>query len=347
MNGVNKLLRLFSFITLIFLSQLLLSQEKFRVVFYNVENLYDTKDNPETNDDDLTPDGQLHWTNYRYWQKLNNISEAISSVGNGFPPALVGLAEVENDSVLFDLTRRASLRKHKYEYIITESKDFRGSNTALLYQRDQIRILSRVSYTPHIDSVKTTRDILHVTGRVVNGDILDVFVCHFPSRNEGIKRTRPYRIKCADLLRQKVDSLFRVRQKANIIIMGDFNDYPGDISLKDTLRAQQLQSVISDSELYNLFFDKSLMKNRPIGSYKYRGKWNYIDQLIVSGNLLDSQSGTYIINKEACVHSADFLLHKDSEKHGGLKPFRTYSGWKYLGGYSDHLPVYLDLQIIE
>ncbi|GAB6120602.1 endonuclease/exonuclease/phosphatase family protein [Dysgonomonas termitidis] len=346
MSRLNKFRKILQgIILLLIISIQANAQENFRIMFYNVENMYDIKDNPGTNDDDLTPSGQLHWTNRRYWKKLNDIGTVIASAGDKYPPALVGICEVENDSVLFDLTKRAGLRKHKYEYIITNSKDNRGSNTALLYQRDQIKIISKRSYTPTLqsDPMKTTRDILHVTGRVINDEILDIFVCHFPSRREGIKRTRPDRIRCAELLRQKTDSLFRIRKKANIIIMGDFNDYPNDISLSESLGAHSIKSPVSDKNLYNMFYHYSGEKNA--GSYKYRGKWNFIDQFIISGNLLNLSSKISIKGKEAHVYPASFLLHDDNKKYGGQKPFRTYSGFKYLGGYSDHLPVYMDLII--
>ena len=334
------------FLYLLFISVFSVSvkaQEKFRIMFYNVENMYDTKDNPDKNDDDLTPTGQLRWTNYKYWKKLNNISKVISAVGNGYPPAIVGLSEVENDSVLFDFTKKTSLRKHKYEYIGTYSKDIRSSNVALLYQRDQIKIISKKTYTPVIDSVRTTRDILHVTGKVVNGKILDIFVCHFPSRSEGIKRTRPFRIACAKLLKQKTDSLLRIRKGVNIIIMGDFNDYPNDISLSETLQAKPIVENVSENELYNMFYNK--MADKSIGSYKYRGKWNYIDQFIVSGHLLNPANKVSIREKDAYVFIEEYLLTPDNKKYGGTKPLRTYSGFKYLGGYSDHLPIYMDLVI--
>jgi hypothetical protein len=346
MNGTGKRIKAL-LVAIILLASCLPAgaQENFRVMFYNVENMYDTKDNPDTHDDDFTPGGQLHWTNRRYWKKLNDISKVISSVGGKYPPALIGVCEVENDSVLFDLTKRADLRKHKYEYIITKSKDGRGSNVALLYQRDQIKITSKKFYTPVLKSnaLKTTRDILHVTGKVVNDEILDIFVCHFPSRRDGISRTRPDRIQCAELLKQKTDSIFRIRKKANIIIMGDFNDYPNDTSLSEILAAHGLTGSISDRRLYNMFYHRVHEKNA--GSYKYRGKWNFLDQFIVSGNLLSPSSGISIKGKEAHVYSAAFLLHDDNKKYGGQKPFRTYSGFKYPGGYSDHLPVYMDLII--
>ncbi|WP_242034415.1 hypothetical protein [Dysgonomonas sp. BGC7] len=349
MNGASKSIFLLPF--LFFLSgQISHAQERFRVMFYNTENLYDTKNNPNTSDDDLTPEGNLRWNKYRYWKKLHDISKVISSVGSGHPPALVGLCEVENDSVLFDLTKRAALQRHKYEYIITNSKDSRGSNVALLYQRDQIKIIGTKSYTPVIyetqDSVVTTRDILHVTGKVVNGETIDIFICHFPSRSKGIKKSRPYRITCAKLLRQKTDSLFSIRKRANIIIMGDFNDYPYDTSIKDTLNTFGTDPSPDKSKLYNLFYHQATEKKEDTGSYKYRGKWNYIDQFIVSGNLLNINNIS-IKENTAHVYNADFLLETDNNKYGGSKPFRTYSGYKYLGGFSDHLPIYFDLLIKE
>lgn len=341
MNGLS---RSFAFVCLWFLLQSVTAQENFRIMFYNVENMYDTKDNPHTYDDDLTPDGNLHWTNYRYWQKLNNISKVVSMVGEGKPPAIIGLCEVENDSVLFDLAKRAALQRHKYEYIITTSKDIRGSNVALLYQRDQIKILSKRSYRPLLaDFDRTTRDILHVTGKLVNGEILDLFVCHFPSRSEGIKKTRPFRIRCAELLKEKSDSILLIRKNANIIIMGDFNDYPHDVSMTETLNAHSLKAEPLSQNLYNMFCYETKEKNA--GSYKYRGKWNFLDQFVVSGYLLGKLSKVSIKDKIAYVYSADFLLENDNKKYGGLKPFRTYSGYRYLGGYSDHLPIYMDLSV--
>ena len=221
-------------------------------MFYNPENLYDTQNNPDTNDDDLTPEGNLHWSGQRYWDKLKNVSKVIYAVGENYAPALIGICEVENKSVLHHLTTQTSLRKDKYEYVITDSKDHRGSNIALLYQRDQMRLISKKSYRPVIDSVKTTRDILHVTGRVVNGDLLDIFVCHFPSRSEGIKKSTPYRTICAQLLKQKTDSLFKIRKKANIIVMGDFNDYPDNASLYQILGAKGINDSVTNKALFRI-----------------------------------------------------------------------------------------------
>ncbi|WP_255489722.1 endonuclease/exonuclease/phosphatase family protein [Dysgonomonas sp. 25] len=321
------------------------AQGDFRIMFYNVENLFDTKDNPNTNDDAFLPEGTQRWSNYRYWEKLKAVSNVIDSVGNGYPPALVGMCEVENDSVLFDLCKRSPLRKHKYEYLISQSKDNRGINVALLYQRDEMKVLSTKEYTPVFDdSTKHTRNILHVTGLIVNRDTLDVFVCHFPSRNEGIKRTQPYRIIAAKLLRKQVDKVLAKRRNPNVIIMGDFNDYPDDVSMQHILEAQSLHKKKETNNLYNLFLHRIDDKNQ--GSYRYRGKWQYVDQFVVSGNLLKGRSKTQVKDFSAHIYKADFLLEEDV-KYGGAKPFRTYSGYKYLGGTSDHLPIYMDLIIKE
>lgn len=320
------------------------AQRGFRVMFYNVENLFDTKDNPLKNDDAFTPRGNQRWYNSRYWKKLHDVSKVITSIGEGYPPALVGLCEVENDSVLYDLTKRASLNRHKYSYVITDSKDDRGMNVALLYQRDEMKVLGKRAYTPVFeeDKNKKTRDILHVVGKVVSGDTLDIFVCHFQSRVEGIKKTRPYRIQIAKLLKQKTDSLFRVRKKANIIVMGDFNDYPNDESLSVTLGAGSIKGNVAPKKLYNLFYHR--VGEKDVGTYRYRGKWNYLDQFIVSGSLLGKSRTINIKENTAHIYTSGFLMEKDN-KYGGEKPFRTYSGFKYLGGVSDHLPIYLDLII--
>lgn len=319
-------------------------QENFRVMFYNVENLFDVKDNPEKNDDDFLPDGFMKWTSWKYWEKLKNIARVITAVGEMQSPAIVGMCEIENDSVIFDLTKRSPLRNQQYEYIVTNSPDERGINLALLYQRHQFKPVEKHEYRIKFDNkaTKPSRNILHVTGKLVNGELLDVFVCHFPSRSGGEKESEPARINAAETLRSKTDSLYRVREKANIIIMGDFNDYPDNASIFKTLKARSLNYHRSDEELYNLFFHR--MKEKNFGSYKYRGQWNVLDQFIVSGFLISKKNSVLIKKNEAHVFKADFLL-QDDEKYGGKQPYRTNLGPRYIGGFSDHLPIYMDLEI--
>lgn len=340
------LLRIVICLFLLLSSGILLGQTPFRVVFYNVENLFDTKDNPNTDDDDWLPDGNQRWSNYRYWQKLKGISATIDSIGNNYPPALIGLCEVENDSVLFDLCKRSPLRKHKYRYVITKSQDARGMNVAMLYQRDEMQLLGVKEYIPEFDndSDKHSRNILHVTGLLISGDTLDVFVCHFPSRVDGIKKTKPFRMQAAKLLRRRVDDVISKRQNAHVIIMGDFNDFPDDDSMTRNLGARSKLESVYTKMLYNLFLHQA--KDSDQGSYRYRGKWQFMDQFIVTGNLLNPHNSISIKSNTAYVFRSEFLLEDDS-KFGDKKPYRTYLWRRYLGGISDHLPIYLDLNVKE
>lgn len=310
------------------------AQQPFRVMFYNVENLFDTKDDTQKNDEDFTPNGTLHWTESKYWDKLRNIARVITAVGEMQSPALVGMCEVENDSVLFDLTHRSPLRAQRYDFVMTNSPDERGIDVALLYQRDQFRLLEKHEYGISFrQPTKTTRNLLHVVGKTIGADTLDVFVCHFPSRSGGQMITEPARIDAAQLLRHKVDSLFEQRNKAHILIMGDFNDHPFDVSLSQTLDAQKVGTSTTPNALFNLIYHRE--KESDVGSYKFQGNWEVLDQIIVSPSLLDKMT-----DKNMQIFKPDFLLEEDT--NGGYKPFRTYAGKRYLGGFSDHLPVFVD-----
>lgn len=342
MSGIR--IKIFAIILFAALSiNSVIAQSNFRVMFYNVENLFDTINNPQKNDDDFLPDGNLRWNQYRYWKKLNAISQVIDSINSGYPPALIGLCEIENESILFDLTKRSKLRKHKYNYIITKSDDPRGINVALLYQRDDIKITEAHEYKPVFIGLpeSPTRNILHVTGQIENGSILDIFVCHFKSRVGGIKKTNPYRLQTAQLLKQKADSIINIRKQSYIIIMGDFNDYPDNESMRKILDGHSKNSEIKDRLLYNMFLNET--NNKEKGSYRYRQRWIFPDQFIVNGNFLKNKGVVKIKDNRANVYRANFLL-EDDPKYGGKKPYRTYSGFKYKGGYSDHLPIYFDLE---
>ncbi|RNC65143.1 hypothetical protein D7D25_08205 [Proteiniphilum sp. X52] len=314
-------------------------------MFYNVENLFDTHDDPLKEDDDFLPDGFMRWTSWKYWEKLRNITRVVTAVGGMQSPALIGLCEIENDSVLFDLTRRSSLRAQEYDYIITDSPDGRGINVALLYQRDQFKPLQTSEYEIKFRSekIRPTRNILHVTGELLNGNLLDIFVCHFPSRSGGQRESEPARVEAAALLKDKADSLLIRRENAHIVIMGDFNDHPDDKSLSQVLGAESLMSPLQRDRLYNLFRHRT--KEAEYGTYKYQGKWEILDQFIVSGNLLMEGSRIRVKGNEAHVFNAGFLL-EDDERYYGKKPYRTSAGPRYIGGFSDHLPVYMDLVLI-
>ena len=319
-------------------------QTNFRIMFYNVENLFDTFDEPGKDDNDFLPDGAMFWTVGRYRNKLNNIAKVITSAGEWESPALVGLCEVENEKVIKDLTQYSPLRKVNYRYIITNSPDSRGINVALLYQREKFKYLEHKSYTiyfPH-DVRKRTRDILHVTAQVSVRDTLDVFVCHFPSRRGGEKESEPDRLYVASVLKAKSDSLMQIRNNANILIMGDFNDEPSNRSISQILQAQPVSKDLVRQNLYNLF---SLFEKRNnTGSYKYQGQWNMIDQIIVSGNLISGDQNVRALPHTATIFSREFMM-TDDKTYGGKRPKKTYNGRRHEGGYSDHLPVVVDFVI--
>lgn len=312
-------------------------------MFYNVENLFDTKDNPLKNDNEFLPEGSMRWTPYKYWEKLRNITRVITAVGEMQSPALVGLCEVENDSVIFDLTRRSPLRAQEYEYIVTNSPDERGVNVALLYQRHQFKLIEKNEYQIVFNDKKTrpTRNILHAVGQVINGDTLDVFVCHWPSRSGGQRESEPARLDAAQLLRSKTDSLFAIRQHPHIVIMGDFNDHPNNKSLHKTLNAQSLNQPHQPHSLYNMFHHR--LRESDFGTYYFQGRWEILDQFIVSGNSLSPSNGIRIKDNAAHVFKADFLLREG--RYGNKEPFRTHLGPRYLGGFSDHLPIVMNMTI--
>lgn len=311
----------------------------YRAVFYNVENLFDTHNDPLTNDDEFTPEGLRRWTRGRYYRKINRIAQAISYIGEWESPFLVGLCEVENNLVVDDLVLHSPLRKMQYRYVMTDSPDPRGIDVALLYQRDRFRYLSHECIPVFLSEapLKRTRDILHVTGLVQTGDTLDVYVCHFPSRRGSSSATKVDRRDAALQLKQSVDTLLCQRPYAHVLLMGDFNDEPSDKNLKEVLSAKAIPLRIRPDELYNVF----LPSDRKSGSYKYQDRWFLFDQIIVSGSLLHRESSFQVLPLSATVCDSG-SLKIDDRTNGGQRPWKTHHGYTYEGGYSDHLPVYVD-----
>ena len=311
-------------------------------MFYNTENLFDTKDDTLKNDDEFLPEGDRHWDNYRFYKKLNNISKVIIAVGEWQAPAIVGLCEVENRFVLNQLVYETPLKNFGYRIIHKESPDWRGIDVAFLYRKaffiaDTFLIIPvRFSFDP--DS--RTRDILYVKGRFNDNDTIHFFVNHWPSRYGGYMETEAKRQHAALLLRNNVDSLFHLDPTSKIIIMGDFNDGPSDESIRKILMAEPgIQEEVPC--LVNLMAPYD--QDKSSGTLKYQSSWDVFDQLIVSSYSLAADSGWVVKNSRATIFRSDFLLEED-ERYLGQKPFRTYYGFKYQGGYSDHLPVWLDLE---
>lgn len=316
------------------------AQNSFRAIFYNVENLFDCTHDTLKNDREFLPGSMRAWHYGRYRHKIQNIAKTITAAGQWSAPDLVGLCEVENEQVMNDLTRHSPLKEQGYKYIMTDSPDERGIDVALLYQRGSFRLLNYRSIRIYFkeENRSPTRDILHVSGLISTQDTLDVFVVHFPSRSEGEKESEPARLFVASELKKQTDSLFLVRAHPNIIIMGDFNDYPNNRSVSEVLRAKSPDGIIIPRKLYNLMADKKG------GSYKYRGEWGILDQLIVSGFMLQNKQGLHTSPDKAGICNFPFLLEED-KTYGGTRPFRTYNGYKYNGGFSDHLPVSVNFEL--
>lgn len=270
------------------------------------------------------------------YEKLNNLTRVIVAAGGGMPPAIIGLAEVENDSIMNRWTKHTPLSRWHYRYVITDAPDARGINVALMYQPQDFRLLGNESFAVKLPKeYHVTRNLLHVWGRVVNGDTLDVIVCHLPSRFGGKKVTDKARSIAHNRLRHVMDSLSEVRLNPHLIVMGDMNDYPDS------------KSMVGDFAGYDnmMFTLQNALKNGKLsyGTHKYRGEWGYLDQFIVNKSLLDT-ANNHISVRNARSFALPFMLVPE-EKHLGVRPKRSRYGYKYEGGYSDHLPILLDLQI--
>lgn len=318
------------------------SQEKkeYTIAFYNVENLFDTINDPNTWDDDFTPEGKLKYTSKRYLKKLTNLSSVLSSIDkNGFP-SIIGLCEVENRQVVEALINQKKLKTADYAIAHTDSPDGRGIDCALLYKKSDFKCLNHdvigIQF-PNMPKFKT-RDILHVHGILGAKDTLDLFVNHWPSRIGGMEKSEKYRVFVAEQLKLAVTKLQEKNPNAKIIIMGDFNDEPTNKSAKITLGATNNKDTSNPKALYNLMYD---LKIKGKGTYNYKGNWNMLDNLIVSNSLITNTNGLHTNHQAAKIFTQEWFCYKP--KDGVLLPSRSYAGPKYFGGYSDHFPVYFQL----
>lgn len=297
----------------------------FTFVELNCENLFDCRHDSLKNDTEFLPDGSYHWTRTRYWRKLNRVGQTIIACGvkgqSWQLPDMVALCEVENDSVLHDLTRRSLLRNARYDYVMTCSPDERGIDVALVYSPFSFRLIR--SYSVRVEPIKDmrpTRDILYASGVIASGDTLHVIVAHLPSRRGGERHSRPFRMAAADRVAAVADSVYNVSKDAKIIIAGDFNDYANSASVR-MLCGKRLKDISAEAT----------GRNGAKGTYRYQGEWGSLDHILVSESLARNVVDCYI-------NDAPFLVEPD-EKYGGVKPRRNYLGPRYQNGFSDHLPL--------
>ena len=307
----------------------LCAQERIRFVSYNVENLFDCVDDTLTNDDEFLPQATRHWTPYRYWDKLQAISRTITTIGDDRAPDFVALCEVENDSVMHDLTRRSTLRTVRYSYLMTSSKDPRGIDVALMYKPTTFRPFAHKALSLSQTSSpqgQHTRDVLLVSGQLHTGDTLDIFVCHLPSRLNG-KQSARRRTSIVEHIYHAIDSLNDVRHTPRIVVMGDFNDTP---------QSEALQALSEKAGMTCITENLS-------GSYRYKGKWEQIDHIYLSPTLLHTDTTALHLAPQRAWNFAPDFLTEPEPLYGGYRPHRTYNGMRYQGGTSDHLPVCFDL----
>ena len=289
----------------------------FRIVSYNVENLFDCAADSIHDDSEFTPDGMRHWTPARYYHKREQIARTIADIGGWEGVPVVGLCEVENEQCMRDLCTQ-NLGNLPYSYIHFDSPDVRGIDVAMLYRRDLFRVLQayplRVSTA---EGERPTRDILYVSGTMLpDGDTLHLYVCHLPSQLGGASLASGLRQRAKQVIVAHTDSILQVCPKARIVVMGDMNSAP-----------QQDMNGLT-----NLM---SAKEQQGLGTYKYQGVWSCIDQFYVSAALGD--------NVQASIYDAPWLLTAD-ENYTGYKPCRTYNGYQYQrDGHSDHLPIILDI----
>lgn len=310
------------------------------VGFYNLENLFDTINDPNKNDEQFLPDGDYRWTSERYFAKLDRLSEVINEMAkmDGGLVAL-GVSEVENEQVLLDLCATERLKPYGLKVCHHESPDRRGVDVAFLYNPARLRIIDTAAFPLVVPNQPQfiSRDQWLMTGILDNTDTLYLLVNHWPSKSGGEKRSLPGRLAAGTLSHDIAADILSKHPGAKFILMGDLNDNPNSKAIMECLGTKTKIKGLTNTDLYNpmwkLFHDG-------IGSYAYRDSWEMLDNIIISGGLVYPANGTYKYNG-AYVFRRDFMLTKSGSYAG--YPFRMFAGGVYQGGYSDHLPVYIVL----
>lgn len=338
-----------SVLTLVLLALLthpVFAQKDAMIAFWNVENLYDTIDDPAVKDEEFLPSAKNAWTSQRYNTKLTNTAEVILKMNNGVGPDVLGMAEVENKNVLVDLTTKTALKKQKYGIVHYDSPDQRGIDVALIYKTKSFKVLSS-THVPVVlprdekdtTAPRPTRDILVVRGILNKKDTVCILVNHWPSRLGGTALSSPKRMAAAKTVQRICDSLMKLYPNGEIMAMGDFNDEPTDQSMR-SLNVLSLASLPYGAlvPIFDNLMDT--IKASGDGTHYYKKEKSCLDQILVTPNLKEKKS--YYIT-QAFIFKPDWIF-AEVYKGDGLSPKRTWAGSRYIGGYSDHLPVYTVLK---
>ncbi len=314
-----------------------------QVAFYNVENLFDISDHPDKIDEDFLPSGRYNWTRSSYQGKLSQLGKALAGMGKE-GPHILGIAEVENADVVEELIEQNAEVLRSYELVHEESPDMRGIDVALAYDPSVFQYIrhEKIPYFLPEDPDYTSRDILLVEGKVGN-ETLYVMVNHWPSRRDGPEASEPRRLRAAELARAAVDSLLELDQRANIILMGDFNDDPSNRSIDFTLKGEEDIQDLSEDELYNPLAE--LHDPQEEGTLVYQGRWNLFDQILLSEELLSPLNGLRYQKGSATIFSKNLTV---GFGRGAANPRRGIFRGKFdPEGYSDHFPVYVKLKVVQ
>lgn len=313
------------------------TKSRYTIAFYNLENLFDTKNDPKTLDDDFTEGSKRKWNEKRFRKKIKKLSRAISGIGYNevlHPPVIIGVAEVENEKVVKDLTQSKFLKNKGYNYVHFDSPDERGIDTALIYRKEYFKVLATEAIslllTNEFGERDFTRDILYVKGLLEN-ETVHILVNHWPSRRAGTEKTAFRRKEAASKNNEVINRIVSEDPNARIIVMGDFNDDP---------HSESIQSLVSEG-LYN---PMELLLTKYEGTLNYRGNWNLFDQILCSHNFLQQHGNSFRFESAKIFNPLSLKEYKGRNKGN---PFRTFIGRKYLGGISDHFPVYSIFTIIK
>ncbi len=310
------------------------------IAFYNLENLFDTIDSPDTDDFEFTPGGPNLYTWEVYQDKLSKLSRVISEVGTEFTPdgpAILGVSEIENRGVLEDLVKHPLLAKRNYHIIHNDSKDGRGVDVGFLYQPKYFTPDTLLVYplltSEEGEEVRYSRDILIAVGKL-NGEKVALSVNHWPSRRGGEQNTAHLRNAAAVINRHVLDSLYTYGGIEKAIVMGDLNDDPVNDSVRKFLKSGRTMDKLAHDEMYNPMED---FYRKGLGTTAYQDAWSLFDQIILSEKLTNDQKGFHFY--KAGIHNPAYMTQKTGNFKG--YPMRTYANGVYVGGYSDHFPVYV------
>jgi len=305
---------------------------KYRCVFYNLENFFDAYSDTTLLYNEYTPQGDMHWTQKKFENKANHIYKVLQAMSTWDGLALIGVCEIENEVVLNQLLFKTPLKQQGLKYVHFNSGDKRGIDVALIYNKQFKPVFSKAYSVKENGKFIASRDILYVKG-LIGGQTIHVFVNHWTSRYRGLMESEDLRMEFSQLLKSKTDSILGTDQLANIIVMGDFNDQ---------LQDNSIQNLLKGGNLINLHV--SPIKNKAKGTMKFREQWFTFDQVFVSQQIANGTGKLAVVENKLNIFDEVFLLEKD-KKYLGNKPFRTNIGFKYHGGFSDHLPVYFDLKL--